>query len=282
MAGKSAKCKKCGATILFPHAGTDASIPMGSDNESIKYKCPKCAGNLENPGTMGGRQDKCPLCGLMHPVPLSKSQQKEIERRRTVQAEVAKTAAVRQRREEADRAQRDRQEAARFLTAVADAPPPLIPPPLTPPPIGGVQKTSKAAWYVVAGLIAVAAALLVVFVVLPNFSKPDGPRPVEKAKPVDVESLKDFALVARQLRTGLSEGITFKDYDEKESKLRDAYAIMDRRAVPTSLASKAEDAFDQAKELREIWRKHIYESEYVSWEDLLYWFSLNWAQAQFG
>ena len=71
-------------------------------------------------------------------------------------------------------------------------------------------------------------------------------------------------MVARQLRTGISEGITFNDFDEKQIRLRDAYALMDRQTVPEHLVRKAERAFDQAKELREIWRKLIYESEYAS------------------
>jgi len=265
MAGKSAKCKKCGATISIPCAAADGSVPIGSDKETIKYKCPKCGGKLENPGTMGGRQDKCPLCGFVHPVPLSKGQQKELERRKALEAEAVKTAALRQRREEEDRARRERQETARSLTPAMGAPPPLTPPPIA----GPAKKTSKAGWYVVGGIVVIVAVAIVAFAVFSGSNTSSGPKPVEKAKPADVESLKDFALVARQLRTGISEGITFRDFDEKQSKLRDAYALMDRQTVPASLVRKAEQAFEQAKELREIWRKHIYESEYVSWKDLL-------------
>jgi len=265
MAGKNAKCKKCGGAVPIPHAAADSSVPMGSDKETIKYKCPKCGGKLENPGTMGGRQDKCPLCGFAHPVPLSKGQQKELQRRRTLEAEAARTAALRQQREEAERARRERQEAARPLTPATGAPPPLTPPPIA----GPARKSSKAGWYVVGGIVIVVAVAITAFVIISGSGTSDGPKPVEKAKSADVESLRDFALVARQLQTGIAEGITFKDFDEKQSKLRDAYALMDRQTVPASLVRKVEEAFEQAKELREIWRKHIYESEYVSWKDLL-------------
>jgi DNA-directed RNA polymerase subunit RPC12/RpoP len=264
MAGKSAKCKKCGGVVQIPSAAASSSIPMGSDRETIKYKCPKCSGKLENPGTMGGREDECPLCGFVHPVPLSKGQQKELQRRREVEATAAKTAAVRQQREQAERARRE-QEAARSLTPATGAPPPLAPPPID----DGKKRTSNVAWYVAGGIVAIAAVSIVAGVILPGWGTSDGPVPVEKAQAADVDSLKDFALVARQLRTGLAEGITFRDFDEKQSKLRDAYALIDRQKVPASLVRKAEETFEQAKELREIWRKHIYESEYVSWEDVL-------------
>jgi DNA-directed RNA polymerase subunit RPC12/RpoP len=228
---------------------------MGGDRETIKYKCPKCSGKLENPGTMGGREDECPLCGFVHPVPLSKGQQKEVQRRKALEAEAAKAAALRQQREEAERT-RSEQKAARSLSPATGAPPTLTPPPIA----CATKKASKVGWYVVGGIVAIAAVGIVAFIVLPGSSRSSGPKPVEKAKAVDVESLKDFALVARQLRTGVSEGITFADFDEKQSKLRDAYAVIDRQKVPASLIKKAEKAFEQVKELREIWRQHIYES----------------------
>lgn len=85
----------------------------------------------------------------------------------------------------------------------------------------------------------------------------------------NLESLGEFVIIAKQIRMGLSEGITFADLTDKQSELRDAYALLDRQAVPASLIYKAEDAFDQIKELREIWRKDIYESEYSSYKELL-------------
>lgn len=97
MAGKMAKCKKCGQAISIPAAET--SIPPGSEKETIKYACPQCKGKLENPGTMGGRQDKCPLCGCLHPVPLSKGQQKAIEQRNILESKAANTPAIPQPRE---------------------------------------------------------------------------------------------------------------------------------------------------------------------------------------
>jgi len=54
------------------------SVPVGSDKEKIKYKCPECGKKLENAGSMGGLDDKCPLCGNVHTVPLSKGQKKTI------------------------------------------------------------------------------------------------------------------------------------------------------------------------------------------------------------
>jgi len=264
MGGKSAKCKKCGGVVQIPSAAANSSIPMGSDRETIKYKCPKCSGKLENPGTMGGREDECPLCGFVHPVPLSKGLQKELQRRREVEATAAKTAAVRRQREEAERARRE-QESARSLTPATGAPPPLAPPPIS----GGKRRISNVGWYVAGGIVAIAAVSILAAVILPGWGTSDGPVPVEKAQAADVDSLKDFAIVARQLRTGLTEGITFRDFDEKQSKLRDAYALIDRQRVPASLVRKAEMAFEQTKELREIWRKDIFESEYVSWKDLL-------------
>lgn len=72
------------------------------------YHRAKCSGKLENPGTMGGRQDKCPLCGFDHPVPLSKGQQKELERRKALEAEAVRTASLREEREAEDLAARPR------------------------------------------------------------------------------------------------------------------------------------------------------------------------------
>jgi hypothetical protein len=84
------------------------------------------------------------------------------------------------------------------------------------------------------------------------------PVPIDKAKPPDLNSLRDFALVARQIRTGFSEGITFSDLDEKQIRLRDAYALMDKQALPTGLVCKAESAFRKVRELREAWLKRIH------------------------
>lgn len=83
------------------------------------------------------------------------------------------------------------------------------------------------------------------------------------------ESLKEFVIIAKQIRTGLAEGISFKDFDEKQIKLRDTYALIDKDVLDTSIGRKVEAIISSAKELRETWRKHIYESEYVSWLGLL-------------
>jgi len=90
------------------------------------------------------------------------------------------------------------------------------------------------------------------------------PVPIDKAKSPDLSSLRDFALVARQIRTGFSEGITFNDLDEKQIRLRDAYALMDRQALPTSLVCKAEDAFRKVRELREAWLKNMHSDAFSS------------------
>lgn len=264
MAGKNAKCKKCGAVISIPHAAADASVPLGSNKETIKYKCPKCSCELENPGTMGGREDQCPLCGFIHPVPLSKGQQKELKRRKTLEAEAAKQAMIRQRREEEERAQREREkeeraqrqrqlEAVRPLTPETGAPPPLIPPPLADP----AKEMNKAGWYLIGGIVLIVAVASIAAAV------------ASKTKSANVDSLKDFALVARQLTTGISEGMTFADLGEKASKLRDGYAVMDRQKVPPSLVRKAETALEQVKELREIWRQHVYEGRSANSERLV-------------
>lgn len=82
--GKTILCPACKTKIPIPstasHTTAVPSIPTGSDKETIKYSCLKCKGKLENPGTMGGRDDTCPLCGASHTVPLSKGQQKELRR----------------------------------------------------------------------------------------------------------------------------------------------------------------------------------------------------------
>ena len=145
LAGKNAFCPKCHAVCQIPastnefytvprtegkeppgphparvpYAGSDPSLPLGSDKERIKYDCPVCKGKLENPGTMGGRQDKCPLCGSVHPVPLSKGQQKEIDRRKAVEADAA---ILQQQREDEEKARIERQEEARLSTPAANIP----------------------------------------------------------------------------------------------------------------------------------------------------------------
>lgn len=84
-AGSRAKCKRCGTAVSIPHAA-DATVPAGSDLETILYNCPQCGGKLQNPGSMGGRRDKCPLCDFVHPVPLSQGQKSELKRQRAVEA----------------------------------------------------------------------------------------------------------------------------------------------------------------------------------------------------
>jgi DNA-directed RNA polymerase subunit RPC12/RpoP len=104
-AGKNCKCPNCEKIMTVPtpliaepaeksksvpaHISTPSEsppeslptallAPVGSDKDKIKYKCPECGEKLENTGSMGGLDDKCPLCGNVHSVPLSKSQKKAI------------------------------------------------------------------------------------------------------------------------------------------------------------------------------------------------------------
>jgi len=62
----------------------------------IQYKCPACGMKLENDDDMGEQEDRCPSCGGVHAVPLSKAQKQAVSR-----AKKAKAARTRQRREEA-------------------------------------------------------------------------------------------------------------------------------------------------------------------------------------
>jgi DNA-directed RNA polymerase subunit RPC12/RpoP/phage FluMu protein Com len=104
-AGKKCKCPNCEKIITIPMPLTAEPVansepvpariptpsesppdatpatpaaPVGSDKEKIKYKCPECGEKLENTGSMGGSEDKCPLCGNIHTVPLSKGQKKTV------------------------------------------------------------------------------------------------------------------------------------------------------------------------------------------------------------
>jgi len=227
---------------------------MGSDKEMIKYTCPKCSGKLENPGTMGGRQDTCPLCKFVHPVPLSKSQRKELERRQALEERASLEAAVGRHQQEGRETRSEPQDASTSPSqAISNTPPPL-----NPPPVGGTGSRKGVAVWVVSGVaVVIAIVLVVVFVVLPGSGKSDGPKPADRAKPADVESLKEFAVLARQIQVGIREGITFKDLDEKDARFRDAYAQMDRRTVPVSLANEVNEAFQQVRGLREAWLKKI-------------------------
>jgi len=82
------------------------------------------------------------------------------------------------------------------------------------------------------------------------------------------ESLREFVTIVKQIRTGITEGISFKDFDEKQIKLRDAYALIDKDVLGTPIGLKLEAVVSSAKELRERWRKHISEPEYFGWEAL--------------
>jgi len=255
LAGKSAKCKKCGATITVPLANADSSIPMGSDRDTIKYKCPECACKLENPGSMGGRFDKCPLCGFNHPVPLTKGQRKAVAARKASEAGVAKAAALRQQREEA--------EEFRHLNEVPESQP--VRSDDRPPPISLPPKKSKATQLIIAVIILLlcGGGVAAYLILSSTNGKPTASGAGSKLKPVDLESIKDFAVIARKIRMGIAEGITFNDLGEKVFRLRDAYAMIDRQAIPASLVREADESFKECKALREAWRKQIYESERV-------------------
>ena len=47
----------------------------------IRHRCPACKATLENEDAMGGRTDRCPLCGALCEVPLSKAQKAEARAR---------------------------------------------------------------------------------------------------------------------------------------------------------------------------------------------------------
>lgn len=260
LAGKSAKCRKCGATITVPLANADSSIPMGSDRDTIKYKCPECACKLENPGSMGGRFDKCPLCGFNHPVPLTKSQRKAIAARKATEAEAAKAAALRQQREEAEKLRTLNEVSASQPVRSDDTPPPLRPPPISLP-----AKKSKATQVIVAVIILLlcGGGVAAYLIFGSGTGKPPASGAARKVQPVDLESIKDFAVIARKIRMGIAEGITFNDLGEKVFRLRDAYAMIDRKTVPMSLVREADESFKECKALREAWHKHIYDSERV-------------------
>jgi Zn-finger nucleic acid-binding protein len=259
--GKIAKCKKCGATITVPLANANSSLPRGSDKDTIKYKCPECNCKLENPGSMGGRFDKCPLCGFNHPVPLTKGQRKVIAARKATEAKAAKAAALRQQREEAEKL--------RSLNEVSASQP--VRSDDRPPPISLPAKKSKATQIIIAVIILMlCGGGIAAYLIFGSANgKPRASGAGRKVKPVDLESIKDFAVIARKIRMGIAEGITFNDLGEKVFKLRDAYAMIDRQAIPVSLVRKADESFKECKKLREIWRKHIYENEEDRWKKLM-------------
>lgn len=105
---------------------------------TIQYKCPCCKTYLETDEALSGKQDTCPECGRVHPVPLSKQNsakrkaaQKEAERA-LEEAERIRVQAQQRTREESQQRAREEQEkkyqgaaeeeARRWIRAHADCP----------------------------------------------------------------------------------------------------------------------------------------------------------------
>jgi len=247
-----------------------SDLPLGTKDEKIIYKCPECKGKLGNKGTMGGRRDKCPFCGHMHDVPLSKSQKRELRRQRSEIKKEEKRQKAEARREEkerlalekekldavrADMAEQQHEESHPEELSVTHSPakpPPLEQPLGSPPPLpaanGGSSK--RIVWI---SLVMAGAVLLIAGVGTAALFLLRGP---------SLESFDGFVRVAKQIRMGIGEGITFSDFSEKHSELRDAYALINWTETPPVLGEKATVAFQKSKELRETWRKSILDDRY--------------------
>jgi hypothetical protein len=256
LAEKIVKCKKCAAAITVPLADVSSSAPRGSDKDTIKYKCPNCSCKLENSGSMGGRLDKCPMCGFNHPVPLTKGQRKAIAAREAAEAEAARAAVVRQQREQTEKPPSQNAVSESQSVRSDDRPPPISLP----------AKKNKVPQLIVAVIVLLLCGGGVAIYLILGSTNGEAPVPGDRGKieAGDLESIKDFAVIARKIRMGITEGITFNDFGEKVFSLRDAYAMIDRRKVPESLAQEADESFKECKALREAWRKHIYESDSAS------------------
>jgi phage FluMu protein Com len=81
-------------------AGGQASQPASTDPLPIKYTCGHCKAPLETDSSLGGKEEPCPVCKKVNPVPLSKAQQREQkERERAMQRRIKEDL----QREEAER-----------------------------------------------------------------------------------------------------------------------------------------------------------------------------------
>jgi len=86
LAGRKAKCPKCGRQIVLQSSAKPAAAPShaaaqrGAEpsataknvqygKKTLRYECLKCATKLESPITTEGKQDTCPQCGTVFHVP---------------------------------------------------------------------------------------------------------------------------------------------------------------------------------------------------------------------
>lgn len=242
--GKTISCPACKAAVPVPPAEGQtqtppevhlaANVPPGSDKETIKYTCPKCSGKLENPGTMGGRDDACPLCGFVHPVPLSKGQQKELERRKDLEAETAKADATRLQREEKERARRERETEAKELN---------------PPPQNSDVATASLfrripkAGYIGGAAIVLAGIVSIVFALIPSKSESNRLKPQEDKSTINIKAqIKGGAWLTKQ--AGNSETLRGLNIEILKSKIHNERVIT---LLETKLAA-ANKKLNSAKE----------------------------------
>lgn len=193
----------------------------------IDYTCPKCKTPMSSPDSMSGQSEACPTCKCTVKVPYS-------EISNVMQMDPA-----------------DAGDWPRNTPSVSKASP--------------KKKSSKSSTYIVLAIACIVIITIFVRFIQDDLSKAEiyggytanTMKAMDDVKPEDLRSMNDFVLVSKQIRTGLTEGISFNDLNEKAIKLRDAYAIIEKEDLPANFLSSIESTFLSVKDLRETWRAKI-------------------------